>query len=106
VRGALATLNNRTRLIGSRGGEEERDVPGHVQEAHRQRDRVARDVGYSPSVPAREDVLERRLDVFIEAKPPSETLRHLAHHRERVPGPRAGVGERLLDQFGTHVRVL
>jgi hypothetical protein len=104
VRCARATLDDRPRLVCARGGEEEGDVPRHVQQAHRQGDRVARDVGDSPSVPACEDVLERRLDVRAEAEPAREPLRHLAHHRERVPGPRAGVGEGIFDQLGPHLR--
>ena len=61
----------------------------HVQEAHRQRDRLAaRRAREPPPVPAREDVLERRLDAGAEAEPPGEPLRHLAHRRERFAGPR------------------
>ena len=63
-----------------------------------------RGVRESPSVPAREDVLERRLDVRAEVEPPGEPLRHLAHRRERVTGPRAGVGDRVLDQRGADLR--
>ena len=39
-------------------------------------------------VPAREDVLERRLDAGAEAEPAGEPLRHLAHRRERLACPR------------------
>ena len=63
-----------------------------------------RGVRESPSVPAREDVLERRLDARAEVEPPGEPLRHLAHRRERVAGPRAGVGDGVLDQRGADLR--
>ena len=63
-----------------------------------------RDVREPASVPAREDVLERRLDVRAELEPAREPLRHLAHRRERLTGSRAGVGDRLLDQRGADLR--
>ena len=92
------------RLARAAGGEEERDVPADVQQPHRQRDRVARDVGEAPSVPAREDVLERRLDVRAEVEPAREPLRDLAHRRERLASPRAGVRDRVLDHRGPDLR--
>ena len=104
VCGARSTLDDGPCLVGARGGKEEGDVPRHVQETHRQRDRVAAGVRESPSVPAREDVLERRLDVRAEVEPPCEPLRNLAHRRERVAGSRAGVRDGLLDERGADLR--
>ena len=98
VRRAGAALDDGPRLVRPAGGEEERDVPRHVQQAHRQRQLVAADVGEAPPVPAGEDELERRLDVGAELEPAGEPLRDLAHRRERLAGPRAGVGDRVLDQ--------
>ena len=69
-----------------------------MQETHRQRDRVAAGVRESPTVPTCKDVLECSLDRLVEAEPTCETLRDLAHRRERRTGPRAGVGDRLLDE--------
>ena len=60
--------------------------------------------GNPASVPAREDVLQRCLDARAEVEPPREPLRDLAHRRERVARPRAGVGDRLLDQRGADLR--
>ena len=99
VRSARSALDDSACLVGARCGEEQGDISRHVQETHRQRDRLTGDAWKSPPVPAREDVLERGLDARIEAEPPGEPLRHLAHHRERVTGPRAGVGDRVLDQL-------
>ena len=79
-------------------------LPRNVQETHRQRDRVAAGVRESSAVPTREDVLERCLDARAEVEPPGEPLRHLAHRRERVTGPRAGVGDGLLDHRGADLR--
>ncbi len=104
VRGTRSTLDDGPCLVGACGGEEEGDVPRHVQETHRQRDRVAAGVRESPSVPAREDVLERCLDARAEVEPPGEPLRHLAHRRERVTRPRAGVGDGVLDHRGANLR--
>ena len=104
VRGTRPTLDDGPCLVGACGGEEEGDVPRNVQETHRQRDRVAAGVRESPSVPAREDVLERCLDARAEVEPPGEPLRHLAHRRERVTGSRAGVGDGLLDHRGADLR--
>ena len=39
-----------------------------------------------------------------ELEPACEPLRHLAHRRERLAGPRAGVGDRVLDQRGADLR--
>ena len=39
-----------------------------------------------------------------EVEPPREPLRDLAHRRERSARPRAGVGDRVLDQRGAHLR--
>ena len=75
-----------------------------MEESHRQWDLVAADTRESPSVPAGEDELERRLDVRAEVEPPCEPLRHLAHRRERVAGPRAVAGQDLLHQRGTDLR--
>ena len=99
-----STFDHGASLVRARGGEEERHVPGHVQETHGQRDLVATDVRESPPVPACEDVLERGLDAGAELEPPREPLRHLAHRRERLARPGPGVGDGLLDQLRAHLR--
>ena len=102
---ARSTLDHRARLLRSGGGEKDGDIPRHVQEAHRQRDRVAADeTRESEPVPALEDVLERRLGPRAEAEPPGETLRHLAVHRQRLAGHRKAVGDGLLDHDGAQLR--
>ena len=63
-----------------------------------------RDVRESAPVPAREDVLERGLDVRAELEPAREPLRDLAHRRERLARPRAGVGDCVLDQRSADFR--
>ena len=57
----------------------------------------------SPSVPAREDVLERRLDARAEAQPAGEALRHLTVHRERMTSDREAVLDGLLDHRGAEL---
>ena len=98
VGAARSPLDDRA-CLSPPGGQEERDVPRHVQEAHRQRDLVAGHVRESPPVPAREDVLERLLDARPQAEPAREPLRHLAHRRERLAGPRAGALDGILDHL-------
>ena len=56
VRGARSTLDDGARLVGARGGEEQGDVPRHVQETHRQRDRVA---ARRPGIPVRPSARRR-----------------------------------------------
>jgi hypothetical protein len=104
VRGARSTFDDCPCLVGAGGGEEEGDVPRHVEETHRYRDRIAAGVRESPSVPAREDVLERHLDARTEVEPPGEPLRHLAHRRECVTRPRARVGDGVVDHGGAELR--
>ena len=104
IRFARSTLDDTPCLVRASGGEEERDVPAHVQETHRQRDLVAAGIGKSLAVPAGEDVLERCLDARAEVEPPGEALRHFAHRRERVARTRAaGVGDDVLDHRGTNL---
>ena len=69
-----------------------------MEKTDRQRERIAAGVREAPPVPAREDVLERRLNVRVELEPAREALRNLAHRRERLARPRAGVGDRVFDQ--------
>ena len=76
-----------------------------VQETYRQRNLFAAGVREPASVPAREDVLERRLDALTEVEPPGEPLRHLAHRGERLTRPRCGVGDRLLDERVADLRL-
>ena len=91
VRGARSALEDGARVVGAGGGEEERVVPRHVEETRRQRQRLTADAARRPlAVPAREDVLERRLDSRAELEPAREPLRHLAHRRERLARPRPG----------------
>ena len=104
VCGAGSTFEDAPCLVGACGGEEEGDVARHVQETHRQRDRIATDVRESTSVPAREHVLQRGLDVRAEVEPAGEPLRDFAHRRKRVTSPRAGVGDRILDERGADLR--
>ena len=61
-------LEHGARLVGARGGEEQRGVLGDVQETHRQRDRLARGGREAEPVPAREDVLERLLDARAQGR--------------------------------------
>ena len=75
-----------------------------MQKTHRQRDLVAADVRESPSVPAREDELERSLDARAEGEPARESLRHLAHRREPLAGSRACIRDRLLDECVANFR--
>ncbi len=103
VRGAGPALEDGARVDGVGGGEEERIVPRHVEETRRQRQRLTADPAGRPlAVPAREDVLERRLDSRAEREPAREPLRHLAHRGERLPRPRR-VRERRLDHPLAHL---
>lgn len=83
----------------ARRGEEHGDVSRHVQDAHRQRNRLAtRDAWKAETVPALEDVLERRLGPGAQAEPPCEVLRDLTVHGEGLAGDRDAVGDDVLDQ--------
>ena len=105
VRRARSTLDDCACLLGAGGGEKDGDVSRHVQETHRQRDRVAAGDTREPQpVPALEDVFERRLGARAEAEPPGEPLRHLAVHRQRLAGRRKAVGDGLLDHGGAELR--
>ena len=73
VGGTRTTLDHGPGLVRPRGREEEGDVPRHVQQTHRQGDLVAADVWKPTAVPAREDVLERCLDVRAEVEPTRRT---------------------------------
>ena len=75
-----------------------------MQQAHRQRDRVAGDGGKAASVPTSEHELQRCLDVRAEVEPPRKTLRDLAHRRESLTCPRPGVGDRFLDDRRANLR--
>jgi hypothetical protein len=99
VRLARPALDDGACLLGAGSGQEQGRVPRDVQKTHRQRDLLARDVGVAPAVPAREHVPERRLDVRTQAEPQREPLRDLAHRRERLAGPRRGLGDRRLDHL-------
>ena len=66
--------------------------------------RRRRMVGEPAPVPAGEDELERGLDALPEVEPAREPLRHLAHGRERVAGPRPRVRDRVLDQRSPNLR--
>ena len=98
VRRAVSALDHGAGLVGAGGGEEERDVPADVQEPDRQRQLVAADGREAASVPAGEHVLERRLHARAELEPAGEPLCDLAHGREALARPRAGVCERVGDQ--------
>ena len=98
VGSARSTLDDGPGLVGPRRREKEGDIPRHVQQPHRQRDLVAAGVGEALSVPTSEDELEALLDAGAEVEPPGESLRDLAHRRERGTGPRAGVRDGVLDQ--------
>jgi hypothetical protein len=104
VRRARATLDDVASLFTAGCGQEERDVSRDVQETDWERQRIAADVREPASVPAREDELERGLDLRVEPQPACEALGHLAHRREPFARSRPGVGDRILDQRGAHVR--
>ena len=104
VRGTRPSVDDGSSLGGAAGGEEEGDVASDVQKTDGHRERVAPSVRESVPVPAGEDVLEGGLDARAEVEPPREPLRHLAHRRERLSGPRAGVGDRVLDHRGANLR--
>ncbi len=67
------------------------------------RDLVAASIREPAPVPAREDKLECGLDVGPEVEPPGKPLGDLAHRREGVASPRAGVRDRILDELLTHL---
>src|SRR4029078_11144418 len=105
VGGARSTPDDAPRLVGASGGEKEGDIPPHVQKPHGKRDLVTTDTWKSPPVPARKDVLERCLDARTEIEPSGETLRDLAHRRERVARARAaGVRDDVLDHRVPNLR--
>src|SRR5207248_2539041 len=70
VRRAGSAFEDGACVVGARGGEEERVVPRHVEETGRQWKLLTADLaGRALPVPAREDVLERRLDPCAELEP-------------------------------------
>ena len=106
VRGARSSFDDVTRLARPGRGEEERDVPRHVEETHRRRDRVASCARESAPIAAREAMLERRLDTRPEVEPTREPLRDLAHRRERLTSPRGGVCDRVFEEGGADLQDL
>ena len=104
VRLAGSPLEDGSRVIAAAGGEEEREVPRHVEHTGGKRERLAADVLGQPRPSQRAKTNSSDVcDARAETEPPGEPLRHLAHRRKRISRPHR-VGERRFDDLLAHLR--